>query len=225
MDRRLDRQAEGRHKSTGDEAPLSLLLVVVSVLVLLGYFVQGDYAGAPMAAATSSVAFEEGSAPAAVASAATTTTVAIHPVREPRRIVIPSIEVDSPVVPVGLLKNGDMETPHYGNAGWYSLGPAPGEPGPAVMLAHVDSTRHPDVFYRLKEVKPGDEIQVYGADNDPAVFAVDSVEQQLKAELPRERIWDYTSEPVIRLITCGGEYDRKWGHYLSNVIVYGHLIR
>jgi hypothetical protein len=27
------------------------------------------------------------------------------------------------------------------------------------------------------------------------------------------------------LITCGGEFDRDWGHYLSNVIVYAHLVK
>jgi sortase (surface protein transpeptidase) len=149
-----------------------------------------------------------------------------YPVLDPNRIIIPSIDVDAVVVPVGLLANGDMETPDWGIAGWYSLGPAPGEPGPAVLLAHMDSIHGRDVFYHLKEVEPGDEVFVYGSDGgDPAVFLVDSVETILKDELPRDRIWLYSKESLIRLITCGGKYDRTWGHYLSNVIVYGHLVR
>jgi hypothetical protein len=69
-------------------------------------------------------------------------------------------------------------------------------------------------------------VFVYGADSsDPAVFLVDSVELQLKAELPRERIWLYSKDALIRLITCGGRYSYRWGHYPSNVIVYGHLAR
>jgi hypothetical protein len=66
---------------------------------------------------------------------------------------------------------------------------------------------------------------VYGEDGDAATFVVDSKEQQLKSELPTDRIWNDTWQPVIRLITCGGEFDRDWGHYLSNVIVYGHLVK
>jgi hypothetical protein len=71
----------------------------------------------------------------------------------------------------------------------------------------------------------GDEILVYGEDGDVATFAVDSTEQQLKTELPVERIWNDTWEPVIRLITCAGEFDRSSGRYLSNIILYGHLVK
>jgi len=155
----------------------------------------------------------------------TTTTIYVHPIPQPVRIVIPAIRVDAKVIPVGLLENGDMEVPPFGLAGWYKLGPAPGASGPAVIVAHVDSKKGPDVFYNLKELKPGDEIMVYGEDGDLAVFAMDSKEQELKTDLPVDRIWNNTKEPVIRLITCAGEFNRKTGHYLSNLIVYGHLVR
>ncbi len=118
-----------------------------------------------------------------------------------------------------------MQIPHSGEVGWYKLGPPPGQPGPVVMVGHLDTARDPAVFYRLKDLLPGDLIHVYGADGDVATFVVDATEQWLKAELPTERIWDYTPEAVIRLITCGGQYDRKSHHYLSNLIVYGHLTR
>jgi hypothetical protein len=38
--------------------------------------------------------------------------------------------------------------------------------------------------------------------------------------LPTERIWNRTSEPVLRLITCGGSFDRSSGHYRDNIIVF-----
>ncbi|MCX8033063.1 MAG: sortase [Thermoleophilia bacterium] len=155
----------------------------------------------------------------------TTTTIYTHPIAEPARIVIPAIRVDAEIIPVGLLENGAMEVPPFGLAGWYKLGPAPGASGPAVIVAHVDSKKGPDVFYHLKDLDPGDEIMVYGEDGDVAVFVMDSKEEELKTELPIERIWNNTKEPVIRLITCTGEFNRKTGHYLSNLIVYGHLVR
>ena len=217
---------EGRRRPTGGEAPFSVLIVVTSLLVLLGFFIDGDTSWTRSPASGANTVVAEATT-TTVPSAATTTLVPpiVHPVNDPARIVIPAIEVDAPVVPVGLLPDGDMETPKTGYVGWYSLGPAPGELGPAVMLAHVDSRRNPDVFYRLKELSFGDEILVYGATGEPAVFVVESVEEELKIALPRDRIWSYNPEALIRLITCGGEWDRRTRHYLSNVIVYGHLVR
>ncbi len=228
----MEGQKEGRHGPGRGQAPLLVLVVVASLLVLVGFFIHGDsssaWSGVSVPETTASVTTTSRASASTTSLVESTTTVTaslIHPVRDPVRIVMPSIGVDAPVVPVGLLEDGDMETPHYGYVGWYSLGPAPGEQGPAVMLAHVDSLRKPDVFYGLKELKPGDEILVYGAVGEPAVFQVDSVEEELKIDLPRARIWHYTATALIRLITCGGDWDSRSRHYLSNVIVYGYLVR
>jgi len=143
----------------------------------------------------------------------------------PVRIVIDVIGVDAKVVPVGILPSGAMEVPTFGLAGWYKLGAAPGELGPAVVVAHVDSRSGPDVFYRLKELAPGDEVRTVGEDGLVTVFAVQNVEQQRKADLPVHRIWDETPEPTIRLITCGGQFDYSTRHYKDNIIVYGTFLR
>ena len=52
---------------------------------------------------------------------------------------------------------------------------------------------------------------------------VERVERQPKQALPTARIWDHTRRPVLRLITCGGSFDRASGHYRDNVIVYASL--
>lgn len=146
-----------------------------------------------------------------------------HPIVEPTRIVIPSLGVNADLVPVGLLDDGAMEIPAFGLAGWYRLGPAPGAVGPAVIVAHLDTKHGPDVFYRLRELLPGDGIEVHGAGGEVAVFTVESQEEVLKRELPTERIWNQTTQAALRLITCAGEFDTAGGHYLSNTIVYAHL--
>ena len=160
-------------------------------------------------------------------SAASTTTVTIrtHAISAPVRVIIQAVEIDAVLMEVGLLEEGVAEVPPFGKAAWYKLGPAPGANGPAVLLGHVDSKKGPDVFYRLRDVEPGDMVFVYGEDGDVAIFSVDSKEQVLKTDLPTERIWNGSRQPLIRLITCGGEFDRSTGHYLSNLIVYGHLVR
>lgn len=231
-DSELDKQEEGRQRPNEGRAPLLVLCAVAALLVLLGFFIHGDFAtprsevdpgGTEVETETPPTTLD----PVTTTEAPTTTAVqSVHPVGRPTWLVIPSIAVEAPIVSVGVLDDGGMETPHSGYVGWYSLGPAPGEMGPAVLISHVDTLRAPDVFYRLKELEPGDEIMVYGSDDDePAVFVVDAVETQLKTELPKDRIWFYTDTALIRLITCGGEWDSRLKHYLSNVIAYGHLIR
>lgn len=142
------------------------------------------------------------------------------PAADPVGVTIPVIGVDADVTAVGLNGDGSMETPDFGLAGWYAEGPRPGDPGPAVVVAHVDSRSGPDVFYRLRELQPGDQIMVEQADGDTTAFVVERSEQVDKDQLPTDRIWNHTTDRVLRLITCGGQFDRSVRHYTDNVIVY-----
>ena len=148
-----------------------------------------------------------------------------HSIKDPVRIVIPAIGVDAKMVHVGNMSDGGMEVPPYGLAAWYRLGPYPGESGASVIIGHVDSKKKPDVFNKLHELKPGDVILVFDRNGDVATFQADSSELVLKKDLPTDRIWNHTTQPVVRPVTCGGKWDAKIGHYLSNFIVYGHLVK
>jgi Sortase domain len=138
----------------------------------------------------------------------------------PVSIAIPAVGVDARVVPVGLRADRTMEVPEVDLAGWYQPGPRPGEAGPAVIVGHVDSRRGPAVFFRLGELRPGDRIVVGQQEGPARSFLVERVERRPKADLPVERIWNRTHKPVLRLIACGGSFDRSTGHYRDNVIVY-----
>jgi len=138
----------------------------------------------------------------------------------PTRVTIPAIGVDAALVPVGLKDDGSMQTPDFGAAAWYEPGPRPGEPGPAVVVAHVDSAVGGlDVFGRLRELRPGDQVTVHYPDS-ARTFVVTDLEQTAKADLPTTRIWNGTTAPVLRLITCGGAFDRGARSYLDNIVVY-----
>jgi sortase (surface protein transpeptidase) len=184
-------------------------LIGVGLLVVLDESRGGTEAIAPLAAAATD-------APPSTASDGRTAT----PVAPPVRVVIPTIDVDADLVAVGLNDDLSMEVPDFGEAGWYELGPRPGAPGPAVITAHVDSVDGPDVFHRLAELEAGDEITVERADGTDSTFVMRRSEQHLKEDLPVERIWAATDEPVLRLITCGGDFDAARRSYRSNVIVY-----
>lgn len=140
---------------------------------------------------------------------------------EPTRVEIPAIGVDAVLEGVGLNPDGSMHIPDFGDAGWYDLGPRPGAPGPAVLVGHVTSPAGADVFARLHELDPGDRVTVRGTDG-ASTFVVEGSEQVPKEQLPYDRIWTDTEEPVLRLITCGGELDRQLGGYPDNTIVYAN---
>jgi sortase (surface protein transpeptidase) len=139
----------------------------------------------------------------------------------PVRVEVPSIGVDAPVIKLGLNPDRSLEVPtDYGDTGWWTGGPRPGEPGPAVIVGHVDSKSGPAVFYRLNELQRGDEIVVVGHDGSRVKFTVEGSERYPKDEFPTARVYGHTDRPTLRLITCGGDFDSSTGHYVDNTVVY-----
>ena len=144
-----------------------------------------------------------------------------HRPAPPARIRIPAIGVDARVVRVGLDRAGALEVPRsWVEAGWYAHAPRPGEPGPAVIVGHVDSTSGPAVFYRLGALHGGAAVRVARRDGSVARFRVQRVERWSKADFPTRRVYGATRRPTLRLITCGGAFDGSTGHYTDNTIVY-----
>ena len=141
----------------------------------------------------------------------------------PMTIHIPAIASSAPVDPLGLNADGTLEVPtDFARAGWYTGRPPPGATGPAIVIAHVDSKSGPAVFKRLRNLKRGDEVMVTRADRSVVIFAVDRVESHPKKAFPTNAVYDPTPGATLRLITCGGSFDRKAGHYRENVVAFAH---
>jgi hypothetical protein len=138
----------------------------------------------------------------------------------PTSIAIPAIGVHAPIVAVGLQANGAMQLPNPDQVGWYTLGPRPGAPGPAVLVGHVDDHTGPAVFFRLRQLRPGDQILIGQSDGTTSRFLVGRLEQHPKTALPTNRIWTTARRPLLRLITCGGSFNQTTRHYRDNLIVY-----
>jgi hypothetical protein len=142
------------------------------------------------------------------------------PVTGPGRLRIGAIGVDAAVVPVGVQANGEMEVPPAAEVGWYRFGSAPGAAGSAVLAAHVDYDGVRGAFFRLRDLKAGDRIEVTGDDGAPRPFTVTSVERYPKDALPDERVFARDGPPSLALITCGGEFDRSARSYRDNVVAF-----
>ncbi|MEU8625905.1 class F sortase [Streptomyces sp. NPDC048669] len=146
----------------------------------------------------------------------------------PRSVEIPSIGVRAPVVSRGLDEDGAITPPSFDTpqtVGWYGSGTEPGAKGPALFVGHVDTETKPAVFYGLSAARPGAKVEVTRTDGTTAEFTIDDVQvftrerfDAQKAYGPRE---DGRAE--LRLITCGGTYDRASHEYTANVVVSAYL--
>lgn len=161
----------------------------------------------------------------AAASAADQPRAVVLPASPPARLRIPALDVDTAdVTDLGLRADRTMDVPDdAGTVGWYTRSPTPGERGPAVLAAHVDWKRRKGVFHDLHRLKPGDQVMVERVDGSVASFAVLRVEQYPKDRFPAKAVYGDVESPELRLITCGGQFDRKARSYRDNIVVYAAM--
>ncbi len=178
---------------------------------------QNDLSGTPRS--------QQGPGPAETpADAALVARLAAQRQREPAFVRIPSIHTTSSLINLGLTSDGVLEVPQdYLQAGWYQKGPRPGDPGPAVIAGHLDSKIGPGIFSRLTEVKPGDPIEITRVDGTLIHFVVTRVDQYPKRAFPTRQVYGKTDRSELRIITCGGSFDRGKGSYNDNIVVFARL--
>jgi hypothetical protein len=167
--------------------------------------------------------------PAVSATAGPSAPVAVLPTvlaaSRPVRVQIPSIGVDSELMDLGVQADGTLEVPATGfPAGWFTGAPTPGERGPAVIAGHVDWGGSPGVFYALRDVVVGDEIDVDREDGGTAVFRVTEVGQYPKDAFPTAAVYGDLDHAGLRVITCGGDFDHAAHSYVDNTVVFADLV-
>lgn len=144
---------------------------------------------------------------------------------DPTRLVVPAIGIDTSLVGLGLRADGAMQVPAAAfPAGWYTGAPTPGELGPAVLAGHVDYAGAAGVFSALHELAPGDEVTVLRQDGSTAVFGVTQVGQYDKDAFPTDAVYGDLDHAGLRLITCGGAFDRGARSYVDNIVVFAELV-
>jgi len=150
---------------------------------------------------------------------------AAAPVR-PVAVSIPALAVAGPLEElVADADTGELAAPaDPARAGWYAAGVVPGDQGPAVIGGHVDSRSGPGVFFRLRTLHPGDLIDVTRSDGRTVHFSVIAVALYPKDRFPTEAVYGPTSGPELRLVTCGGAFDRSARSYDDNVVVDAALV-
>ncbi|WP_439376704.1 class F sortase [Amycolatopsis lexingtonensis] len=205
---------------------IALVLALLAALVVVALVFSGGSeppTAQPPAARPVAVQPEPDPEP----SAAGQNAVAALPKSAPVSIDIPKIAAHSSLVPLGLNADNTVEVPPVTTplqAGWYTYAPTPGETGPAVVLGHVDGNHQKGIFFRLKELAAGDRVSIAREDGTTAVFEVTKVHQVPKKDFEGEGVYDDTPGPELRLITCGGVFDRTARNYVDNIVVYAKLV-
>jgi hypothetical protein len=144
------------------------------------------------------------------------------PASPPVALSIPAIGVQSAIVSLGRNADGSVEVPaSFHVAGWYREGVAPGQNGPAVFLGQVDSMSGPGIFYNLGALRPGARVVATRADGKQIAYVITGVRQYDKTAFPTLDVYGNTPKPTIRLVTCGGAFDQRTHHYLSNIVAFG----
>jgi hypothetical protein len=144
-------------------------------------------------------------------------------VAAPVRLRLPSAGIDAVLTGAGLDGGGALLPPaDPALAGWFTRGPRPGAPGPAVITGHVDWAGRPGALSGLATAAVDDEVVVDRADGSVVRFRVTAVDSYAKVAFPSDRVYGPTTSAELRLITCGGPFED--GNYRDNVVVSARMV-
>jgi LPXTG-site transpeptidase (sortase) family protein len=149
----------------------------------------------------------------------------------PTRMAIPSLYIDAPVIPLGMTADNQPDVPKRPDqVAWYPpFSNPPGQSNNAVLTGHVDwqtpdGAPIPGVFYRLREMRIGDLIEMTLEDGSKLQYRVRA---NVATEYNDPRVGEVmrgTNKDVITVITCGGAWvkdgrEPNGGNYSHRVIV------
>jgi sortase (surface protein transpeptidase) len=163
-------------------------------------------------------------------NAATPTIIPVHmadAAANPLRLIIPTIGVNAIVEQLGIQANGDLATPTqrpWEDVGWYKLGPHPGERGSAVIDGHLDRPGgYPAVFWRLSDMRVGDEVLVVNGAGKTLHFRVTYIAYYPPLQAPLQYIFGNDGGIYLNLITCAGDWIPSERQTTLRLVVYTSL--
>ena len=165
------------------------------------------------------------------------------PVDVPLELWIPTLNINAPVLGVGLTSENVMDAPKgpvgdpvWHKAFWYRGSGIPGDIGTATIAGHVDDPLgQPEIFAHLQDLHPGDLIIIHFKDATSYIrFIVNQIKVYSiqEASDPAVLTQIYGAGPVtgtgpqpsldglshLTLITCSGNFVN--GHYDHWTVVY-----
>jgi sortase (surface protein transpeptidase) len=139
----------------------------------------------------------------------------------PTRFTIGRLDIDMPVRPVGVARDGEMALPRTpADVGWYEFGPRPGDPrGATVLAAHLDMPGFgTGPIAAIEDLRRGDVVLVRSGSTTTR-YAVTDVRSIRKSQLDLGALFARDGAPVLHVVTCGGTFDPEARRYDRNVVV------
>jgi sortase (surface protein transpeptidase) len=228
-------------KKTG-HSKLSITLVsLAAIMFCSGLYIaylglRADHASQVQAAKLTQVANQASKTtqPAAASAALSTVKPASDAIANyvvapnlPRYLIIPSLGVDARVLSVGVNSQGALETPNnIYDAAWYNESGQPGQPGAMLIDGHISSWTAHGVFYGLKDLKPGDAIQIVRGDG--AIFNYQVVESQTynvaNVDMTAAMTPIVPGTPGLNLISCSGDVIAGTSEFNERIIVFAKQV-
>ncbi|GAA1388228.1 class F sortase [Luteococcus peritonei] len=145
----------------------------------------------------------------------------------PTRIQLRSMDVDSPVLSLGLADDGTPETPPYSQpftVGWYNRGPRPGATqGKAVLTAHTFSKGHAlgNALAASDGLKPGAVIAMSDAQGRTLCWTVSGATKVwVKDYDPNSTlIYDDAGAPQLAIVICW-DYEKPTRYWASRIVYH-----
>ena len=166
-------------------------------------------------------AFSDASLALSTPTATTEPTVTSEVAEAIYRIQIPRIEVNASTIRLGLDADGNMLSPKEPMVvAWYTFSANPGQRGNIVLAGHVDYINFgPAVFWRLRELRPGDDVILEVDEGKVFTYRVTSVSTYNADSAPIQEIVGPTDSEVVTLITCTGAFNRAQLEYADRLVV------
>ena len=205
------------------------LILYLAALVLMLLLGACDSAAASRAAPDMKQASPDiTSTPVIHTTQAVSRAVHLIPPVLPVRLVIPAIGINALVESVGFRSDGDLATPPqhpWDDAGWYDLGPLPGERGSAVIDGHLDRPGgYPAVFWNLRDIQTGDDVMVTDTAGKTLHFHVTRIAYYTPVQAPIQDIFGNLGGTYLNLITCAGDWIPNQHQTTLRLVVYATLV-
>lgn len=169
----------------------------------------GSSGGAPEAVPPASAGRSSGTSGAAAAAG------------PPARLALAAVGLNAPVDPVSMSAAGELGVPdNVHRLGWWAAGSEPGATeGTSVLDGHVDSAAQgAGALFHLDRTPVGAALEVSTAAGRIR-YTVQARRIFVKTALPPD-LFRTDGPPRLVLITCGGPFLSRTGHYSDNIVVY-----
>lgn len=145
---------------------------------------------------------------------------------QPRFIRVAKLGVEARVLRLGVTANNELDAPNnIYDVGWYEGSSKPGKHGAMLVDGHVHGPTTPGVFYGLKDLVAGDNIEVERGDGKKFTYKVVKSEtyDANNVDMNAALVSAEQGRPGLNLITCTGNVNYAESSYDQRIIVFAVL--